>query len=86
MSNNICIKSINIFFKNTLKNIYKTHKDVKCRDRKIEINDLLKFIRHYIKKENTKESATTADKKIFIEHHITDSKTDAKTYAKTNAK
>ena len=53
----IIIEKLNNFFKNDIYNIYKKNKSIKSRERKIKINDMLKYLFLYSKKENTKANA-----------------------------
>jgi hypothetical protein len=47
---------LNDFFKTKIFEIYKKHKDKKSRDRKIKINDMLKYLFLYSDKGTTKEN------------------------------
>lgn len=52
------IKKLNDFFSIKVKEIYNIHKNKNTRERKIKINDMLKYLFVYSKKENTKEIAS----------------------------
>jgi hypothetical protein len=57
---NTIIKKLNNFFKDDVNKIYKRNKNIKSRDRKIKIWDMLKYLLYYADIETTKEIA--ADK------------------------
>lgn len=59
---NSIIEKINNFFKNDVSTTYEKYKNVKSRNRKININSMLKYLFLYSKKENTKATAARKSK------------------------
>ena len=58
MQNDIIIKKLNTFFKKDLIELYNLHKNIKSRNRKLTITDIVKYLFYYAKKDNTKQFAS----------------------------